>query len=150
MDPFFDDDDEPDSAFGRPMPMQSQESGLPLTRHGAPPAGAGQSKVSLGDGIPQGWNFDDDDAHQAPFGSAQTSRSVAKEAAKPKSKQKWKWKWPWQKEKVLTGERVIALNNSAANVEFSNNFVSTSKYNLATFTPKFLLGAPPVHSNVLR
>lgn len=150
MDPFFDDDDEPDSAFGRPMPMQSQESGLPLTRHGAPPAGAGQSKVSLGDGIPQGWNFDDDDPHQRPFGGTQLSRGAAKEAAKPKTKQKRKWRWPWQKENVLTGERVIALNNSAANAEFSTNFVSTSKYNLVSFTPKFLLGTSPVDQIVSR
>lgn len=132
MDPFFDDDDEPDSAFGRPMPMQSQESGLPLARHGAPHAGAGPSKVSLGDGVPQGWNFEDDDPHQVPRGETGTKKP-------PRPKKKWSWKWPWQKEKVLTGERVIALNNSAANAEFGNNFVSTSKYNLATFLPKFLL-----------
>ena len=31
LDPFFDDDDDiPDSAFGRPILMQSKESGLPL------------------------------------------------------------------------------------------------------------------------
>ena len=66
MDPFFDDEDEPDSAFGPGTRginagMQSKESfGAPLKSNAAPIAGAGQSKVSLG-GQPQGWNFDDED-----------------------------------------------------------------------------------------
>ncbi|KAF8160853.1 calcium transporting ATPase [Crassisporium funariophilum] len=141
MDPFFDDEDEnvPDSAFGRPAPMHSQESGLPLRRAAAPPAGTGPSDSS--NGIPQGWNFDDDDfqpANSQSFpGSSpyQTAQQPSSKTSKPKSR---KFKWPWQKEKVLTGERVIALNNSIANAEFCSNFVSTSKYNLASFLPKFL------------
>jgi phospholipid-transporting ATPase len=143
LDPFFDDDDDgmPDSAFGRPPAMESRESGLPLSRSAAAPAG--HSKVTLGDGVPQGWNFDDEDlmpSNQTSFsGSAAfpgTKTQVPKSAA-PKRK---KWKWPWEKEKHLTGERVIALNNSALNGEFSSNFISTSKYSLATFGPKFLFG----------
>lgn len=139
MDPFFDDDDEnmPDSAFGRPLPMQSQESGLPLTHSAAPPAGSGPSKLSLGDGVPQGWNFDDADFQ--PAGGPAPYSSAREPLAKPKKR---KWKWPWQKDKVLVGERIIALNNSAANGDFCSNFVSTSKYNLATFIPKFLTGKP--------
>ncbi|KAF9010470.1 calcium transporting ATPase [Cyathus striatus] len=146
MDPFFDDEDDniPDSAFGRPGPMQSQESGLPLAQSAAPLAGVGQSKVSLGDGVPQGWNFDDDDnqaAGQAPFsGSASFPGMKSSSQEKPpQSKQKWKWKWPWKKEKQLTGERIIALNNSPANDEYGSNYISTSKYNAASFVPKFLL-----------
>ncbi|KAG6889115.1 hypothetical protein C0995_003684 [Termitomyces sp. Mi166 len=129
MDPFFDDDDDnvPDSAFGRRKAMESQDSGLPLARSAVPPAGAGPSKLSLGDGVPQGWNFDD--FQQAGTHSAQPAKPPAR---------KREWKWPWQKGKVLTGERIIALNNTAANGEFSFNSVSTSKYNLATFIPKFL------------
>lgn len=40
------------------------------------------------------------------------------------------------------GERVIHLNNSTLNAanKYSNNSVSTSKYNLITFLPKFLAG----------
>ena len=53
---------------------------------------------------------------------------------------KWEWKWPWKKEKELTGERIIALNNPALNSEYCSNFVSASKYNLVTFLPKFLFG----------
>lgn len=144
LDPFFDDDDDgvPDSAFGRPGPMESRESGLPLSRTAAAPAG--HSKVTIGEGVPQGWNFDDEDltpSNQAPFaGSAAfpgTKVQVPKTSTTPRPR---KWRWPWQREKVLTGERVIALNNSSANGEFGSNFVSTSKYNLATFMPKFLFG----------
>jgi len=49
---------------------------------------------------------------------------------------------PWQKEKVLMGERIIFLNDSRGNGEqgFVSNYVSTTKYNLVTFMPKFLVG----------
>ncbi|KAF9524020.1 calcium transporting ATPase [Crepidotus variabilis] len=142
MDPFFDDDDDnmPDSAFGRPAPMQSQESGLPLARAAAPHAGTGPSGSNVG--LPQGWNFDDDDFMPSNSSSFPGQPKQPPPKAKPKSLiSKFKdrdFKWPWKKEKVLTGERVIALNNSVANAEFCSNFVSTSKYNLASFLPKFL------------
>ncbi|KAF7321513.1 P-type phospholipid transporter [Mycena kentingensis (nom. inval.)] len=136
LDPFFDDDDEvPDSAYSRPSagPMDSQASGLPLARNAAPPAGTG--------GVPQGWNFDDDNQFrpQEQFTDSGTFNGVTSPPRDSKHKTpKRAWKWPWQKEKVQTGDRVIALNNAAANVDFSSNFVSTSKYNVATFVPKFL------------
>lgn len=145
LDPFFDDDDDmPDSAFGRPMPMESQESGLPLARSAAPPAGV--SKVMLGDGVPQGWNFDDDDlqtSNQRPFQGSHSFPGQASSALEKSSRKSKKraWRWPWQREKVLEGERIIALNNRAANAEFISNYVSTSKYNMITFVPKFLAGA---------
>jgi hypothetical protein len=143
LDPFFDDDEDgPDSAFGRPPAMESRESGLPLSRTAAAPAG--HSQVTLGDGVPQGWNFDDEDlgpSNQALFSGPAAfpgaKMQSPKSSASPKRK---RWRWPWGKEKELIGERVIALNNSAANVEFSSNFISTSKYNMATFLPKFLFG----------
>lgn len=147
MDPFFDDDDDlnvPDSAFGAAPAMKSQESGLPLAKSAAAPAG--HSKVTLGDGVPQGWNFDDEDLQPnngQPFaGSAHFPGSQQPPPPKTskRSSMKRKWKWPWEKEKVLEGERVIALNNPAVNGDFCSNFVSTSKYNLATFLPKFLFG----------
>jgi phospholipid-transporting ATPase len=147
MDPFFDDDDDlnvPDSAFGAAPAMKSQESGLPLARSGAAPAG--HSKVTLGDGVPQGWNFDDEDLqpHNGQSFAGSSHFPGPQPPPPPKtptqSSMKRKWKWPWEKEKVLEGERVIALNNSAVNGDFCSNFVSTSKYNLATFLPKFLFG----------
>jgi phospholipid-transporting ATPase len=143
MDPFFDDDDDhmPDSAFGRPAPMQSQESGLHLTSAAAPHAGSGPSKQGFGDGVPQGWNFDDDDfqpPNQTQFpGSKQYTNQPSSSSPR---KRKWEWKWPWRKEKELTGERIIMLNNSLGNADFCSNSISTSKYNLASFVPKFLAG----------
>ncbi|KAI0752977.1 phospholipid-translocating P-type ATPase [Daedaleopsis nitida] len=143
MDPFFDDDDEyPDSAFGRSPAMQSKESGLPLARAGAPPAGFGNSQLTLPNTIqPDHWSFDEDQPGSKPFsGSASFPGPSKTHARKPSKTPKKPWKWPWQKkEQVLTGNRVVALNNPAANGEFCNNYVSTSKYNLATFVPKFLL-----------
>lgn len=142
MDPFFDDEDEnvPSSAFGRPAPMQSQESGLPFARSAAPPAGVGPSNSS--NELPQGWNFDDDDfqptnSQRFPGPSDSNRKTPTQKSSRFKTP---KWKWPWEREKVLTGERVVLLNNNVANSEFCSNFVSTSKYNLITFLPKFLFG----------
>ncbi|TFK80361.1 phospholipid-translocating P-type ATPase [Polyporus arcularius HHB13444] len=142
LDPFFDDDDDlPDSAFGRPPAMQSKESGLPLARSGAPPAGVGNSQLSLPTTIqPDQWSFDDDQPSSKPFqGSASFPGPSKTHQRKPSKSLKKRWKWPWdKKEQVLTGNRVVALNNPAANGDFCNNYVSTSKYNLATFVPKFI------------
>jgi phospholipid-transporting ATPase len=129
MDPFFDDEDD---AFAHSAPsIHPQESGLPLAKSAAPFAGSGPSTSSLpGDSIPQNWTFDDEE-YQAPGRRPEKSRSTS---------DKWRWKWPWQKDKILTGERVVALNKEAVNAGFASNFVSTSKYNLVTFVPKFLAG----------
>ena len=143
MDPFFDDDDEnlPDSVFDRPAPMQSQESGLHLTRAAAPPAGSSSSNQGFGDGVPQGWNFDDDDFQPHDQTSFPGSDQHQNQPSSPSPrKRRWQWKWPWRKEKVLTGERIITLNNSIGNADFCSNSISTSKYSLASFAPKFLSG----------
>ncbi|KAM5531114.1 hypothetical protein V8D89_015228 [Ganoderma adspersum] len=143
MDPFFDDDDDvPDSAFGHSAAaMQSKESGLPFAHSGAPPAGVGNSQLSLPTIQPDQWSFDDDPGSKSFAGSSSfpgSSTGRDRKPAKP-PKKKWKFKWPWQKkEESLTGNRVIALNNQDANRDFCNNYISTSKYNLATFVPKFL------------
>ena len=155
MDPFFDDHDDdeniPDSAFG-PIPVQgpmrSQESQLPLSRAAAPPAGGGgsESGASQSQELPPVWNFDDDDfiSNNEQTFPGSSNYPPPHPPQKPKTgspvSRKHKWKWPWRKEKTLAGERVIALNNSAANGEFCSNHVSTSKYNLVTFLPKFLFG----------
>jgi len=57
-------------------------------------------------------------------------------------KQLGQGRFPWQKEKGLTGERIVFLNDSRGNGEqgFVSNYVSTTKYSLATFMPKFLVG----------
>ena len=144
LDPFFDDEDDlPDSAFGRPIPMQSTESSIPLRNAAAPPAG--HSKVTLpGSGQPQGWDFDDNIPVEQPTfnGSASFPGDDDSPSHSPKSsKRRKKWKWPWEKQDAMQqGERVITLNDfqGTSNTEFCSNSVSTSKYNVATFVPKFL------------
>lgn len=134
LDPFFDDEDEgevPDSAFAGAHSMQVKESNLHLPSQIAPLAGT--SKLSLPtNGVPQGWTFDQEDF---PTQAPQPPR-------KPKKASRRKWRWPWQKEQVMTPERVVALNNLDANTDFPSNYVSTTKYNMVTFVPKFLFGSP--------
>ena len=148
LDPFFDDDDEPpDTAFGGPPPSHgSQQSGLNLVEGAAPPAGTLSKPNHAGDGngkIVSDWAFDDDDI-QTPtqsFPSAtslETPSSAGSFRSRPRRRKRWKF--PWQKEKVVLGDRIIALNDETANVDFSSNFVYTSKYNSLTFIPKFLTG----------
>ena len=155
LDPFFDDEDDmPDTAFGRPIAMQSTESGLPL--HDAAANPAGHSKITLpGTGQPQGWNFDDDIPVEQPKGAFDGSASFPGPSSMSKTlkpKPKKKWKWPWAKDEELRGERVVALNDFSgqSNAEFKSNYVSTSKYNLVTFVPKFLAGGYTIHFELRR
>ncbi|KAF8496459.1 calcium transporting ATPase [Russula emetica] len=130
LDPFFDDEDEgevPDSAFAGTHPMQAKESNLNLPSQVAPLAGTSNLSLQT-NSVPQGWTFDQEDF---PVKTSEPPR-------KPQKVSRRKWRWPWQKEKVLTGERVVALNTPDANAEFLSNYVSTTKYNMATFLPKFL------------
>jgi phospholipid-transporting ATPase len=135
LDPFFDDEDEgepPDSAFGGPLALQVKEgeSKSHLPARAAPLAGVSRSSLSTA-GAQQDWTFDQDDPPiEVPKPLSRESKKVSRR----------RWKWPWQKEQILTGERVIALNNPASNAEFGSNYVSTTKYNLMTFIPKFLFG----------
>ncbi|KAF8512600.1 Ca-transporting ATPase [Hysterangium stoloniferum] len=156
LDPFFDDDDDPDtatphasshnvnhlispidhppdSAFGSFKAMQSTDSGLPLSKHAAPPAGLEE---------PHGWNFDEEDVQLPSLSaSAMPSRSKAKRR---------KWRWPWQKAQERVGERVITLNDERTNLSegYCNNYISTSKFNVATFLPKFLAEQFSKYANV--
>jgi phospholipid-transporting ATPase len=147
MDPFFDDDDDDASHSGFTMysaqrPMQSQESGIPLARSAAPPAGLGASSTSLAttpNGQPQGWAFDDD-ALSPAFSPAHSFPAEPSSTPTRPLKQRRKWKWPWKRDKELTGERVITLNKPLMNEDYCSNFVSTSKYNMVSFLPKFLTG----------
>ncbi|KEP50793.1 phospholipid P-type ATPase transporter [Rhizoctonia solani 123E] len=164
MDPFFDDDEEDDAnpfGDGRGNPFADKHAvpgnsagnaygmstpNLGLTANAVPPAGAGASSstVALGkDGMPPGWAFDDDEPMGQPAASGSapapnTSSGGLKSAMK---KTGGGWKWPWTKEKVLEGERNVWLNDQARNIGegYPNNYVSTSKYNLASFIPKFLV-----------
>lgn len=144
LDPFFDDEEEgSDSAFGaRPTgpSLYTQDSQVNLTQHGAPMAGVGLSKSSLAmDGTPQGWTFDSDDTFQAtqpmPYSASAGSARIP---STPKRKKGFQW--PWSKKIELSGERLIVLNNPTANSQYCSNFISTSKFNIGSFLPKFLYG----------
>lgn len=150
LDPFFDDDDDddvPDSAFGASHAMKSQESGLPLSRAGAPPAGHSQVTLATA-AIPPDWSFDDDEPSKQPRAPGLNTHA-ARPTHKRRSSRSFvgrvkKLRWPWQKgDKVLAGNRVIALNNPDANTDYCSNYVSTSKYNVVSFVPKFFFGAFP-------
>lgn len=139
MDPFFEDED--DSAATPHYPQSMRTTGtlmdsvpdLPLTANAAPPAGTkpGASASSL----PQGWDFQDDAVALPLPASAPPSKPS------PKARKR-KWKWPWAKQIQLEGERDIYLNDAPRNdaQNFVSNYVSTSKYNVVTFVPKFLKG----------
>jgi len=127
---------------------------------------SGSSKRSVhGTGQPEGWIFDADESsnnastlnvngNEAAFTGSKMFNGTLNESSeglrvggrKPKKRSlfstKKTWKWPWEKEKVLLGERIIVLNDEAANAEsgFVSNYVSTSKYNAVTFVPKFFYG----------
>ncbi|QRV83950.1 phospholipid-translocating P-type ATPase [Ceratobasidium sp. AG-Ba] len=153
MDPFFDDEEDDDAnpfgdgrgnPFGDKHATPGQAYGmstpnLGLAANAAAPAGVGASTstVALGkDGMPQGWNFDDDEPVNQP--------------TLPRSAPRGGWKWPWAKEQVLEGERTIWLNDYARNLSegYPTNYVSTSKYNIATFIPKFLVEQFSKYANV--
>lgn len=144
LDPFFDDDDDGASSVptraspahrGNNVLMDSSPD-LPLTKNAVLPAGApgaGASGVSL----PKPWTFDDDAPGLPPPNTAPFKPPPPK-APQPKRK----LKWPWTKDVDLTGERDVWLNDASRNDTggYSSNYVSTGKYNVATFVPKFLLG----------
>jgi phospholipid-transporting ATPase len=124
------------------------------------------SKRSVhGRGQPEGWIFDADETSNnastlnvngngAAFSGSKMFNGTLNESSeglrvggykRPKRSlfsTKKTWKWPWEKEKVLVGERIIFLNDEAANAEtgYVSNYVSTSKYNAVTFFFKFLFG----------
>lgn len=124
----------------------SMDQVLPLAYSGASPAGS-MNKSPIypsGPGGVQGWTgFDEDDEEQLAIG-----RGASGPGAKQKGKEKMRDCWQGilemagLKKKPLTGERKIFIGDQAKNAAsgFSNNYVSTSKYNLVTFLPKFLFG----------
>jgi len=133
-----------------------------------------KSTNTYGTGQPQGWTFDQDDQAAngpstsvhgpggvQPFAGSKAFNGLGSHStdeprgADPPRKGGggsgtlggfWQGRFPWQKETVLTGERIVFLNDPRGNGEqgFINNYVSTTKYSLATFMPKFLVGELPL------
>lgn len=151
------------AAMSNPLddPIDTYDQSQNLTR-----GTSTKSKRSAhGTGQPEGWIFDVDgspnnlstttvDGNGVPFqgskmfnGTINESSEGLRVGGRPSRKKRFldlkkNWKWPWEKEKVLVGERIIFLNDDGANADsgFVSNYVSTSKYNLVTFLPKFLFG----------
>ncbi|CAG7854737.1 Probable phospholipid-transporting ATPase DRS2 [Serendipita indica DSM 11827] len=142
--------DEPITSYGQP------------TRLGREPSAKSQRSVH-GSGQPEGWIFDSDEPSRnastlqvggngptfsgsrvfnGSLNDSSEGLRVGGQRGKKRRSFKFKktWKWPWEKEKVLVGERIVILNDEGANAEsgFVSNYVSTSKYNIVTFIPKFL------------
>lgn len=133
--------------------LDRHESGaIPLASHGAAPAGsADHHGHHLDDDDDedgehnQSWRgFDEDDEEQLASSRPTTKRRAAQEQAKASGSKLWErvQEAVGLKDKPLTGERTVHVNDAAANVpfKFKGNYVSTSKYNIVTFIPKFLFG----------
>lgn len=110
-------------------PTDQGDMNLPLTQTGVAPAGTLPSRV----------------APQGPMKYPEPS-STAGDAASDHSSRSSRWKFSGfhfgraPPDPSTLGPRIIHLNDSPANAaqRFCDNRVSTAKYNLATFLPKFL------------
>lgn len=122
----------PDSAFASTTTfaraMESKESGLPLASKAAPMA--------------KDWMIDDDAGEMPSFEGSSSFPGIQQQRTPTKPKKRRKFRWPWQKEVERVGDRIISINEEETNLAegYCSNYVSTSKYNLATFIPKFLKG----------
>ncbi|KAG8883990.1 hypothetical protein FRB97_005434 [Tulasnella sp. 331] len=158
MDPFFDDEDEqmsPNAGIGsfnqassRGAPRNfidndlDSTTDLPLTKAAVAPAGTSISdKKGLG-GQGKDWTFDDDETPTLPHHNSFVSHTAppVQRQTKTRSSSQRTWKWPWEKQKLLAPERKIWLNDRHSNEAegYCSNYVSTSKYNVITFLPKFI------------
>lgn len=131
---------DPQSNYRRKS-KKPNEMKVPLATNAQAPAGHGldaqgrtlRSEVGM---------MDDDEEMIA-------SRRVIPSASQRRSKGGVKDLWKQLKDTIngvpkdLTGERTIYINNPPLNEssKFANNYVSTSKYNLISFIPKFFAGA---------
>lgn len=129
----------PFGSLGKPDFIHT-ESGLPLAHAGVVPAGTAFAPSPAS--APPTWGFDEDDDEQL----AAKRRSLAFSAKGKERARSW---WSGVKDlatgkrKPPEGERTCYLNDEKANAQFKfcSNYVSTTKYNLVTFLPKFLFGA---------
>lgn len=90
-----------------------------------------------------GFDFDEDDEEQIRERTSAASRASGK--LKDKSSRMWDGimqSLGLRRKIEVGGERTIYINDQAMNQQFKycNNYVSTGKYNLVTFVPKFLAG----------
>ncbi|KAG8990773.1 hypothetical protein FRB93_003037 [Tulasnella sp. JGI-2019a] len=166
MDPFFDDEDEQmtpsagiatfdQAAASRGEGIRpphnlidgdlDSTTDLPLTKAAVAPAGTLLSDQKGPGGQAKNWTFDDDDTPTLPHHNSFVSHGGAaapanRQPTKTRSSFQRTWKWPWEKQKLLALERKIWLNDRHSNEAegYCSNYVSTSKYNVVTFLPKFI------------
>lgn len=124
------------------LPRQSTLSyGAPSTH--------GRAPIKSLTGTP-GFDFDEDDEEQLRERQGAASRASGK--IKESSSRLWDQMRDavgLGKPKELGGERTIYINDPPANAQYRymNNYVSTGKYNLITFIPKFLAGQSGERAN---
>ncbi|GAA5879366.1 hypothetical protein JCM1840_006023, partial [Sporobolomyces johnsonii] len=134
--------------YGRAAPSYSHNDSL--TANAQAPAGFGQGQL----GEPTRNMLDDDDEMIAA--KARLAAMQAKQRERRAGGDGLKRFWAEAKRiakggpKVYEGERLIHLNNQELNApsKFGNNSVSTSKYNLVTFIPKFLAEQFSKYANI--
>lgn len=104
----------------------------------------GRNAVKSLTGTP-GFDFDEDDEEQI----RERNAAMARSARSGKFKDLYTNAWDSflqslgvRRKIEVGGERTIYINDQAMNNQFKycNNYVSTGKYNLVTFVPKFLSG----------
>ncbi|GAA5846250.1 hypothetical protein JCM3766R1_000765 [Sporobolomyces carnicolor] len=161
--PFYDDDDDLAASslgvsqhtlpydsrpeYGRSGPSYSHDESL--TANAQKPAGFGQGRL----GEPSRNMLDEDDEEIIQAKARLAAMQAKQNRRKGDSLQKiWDEARRIMKggPKVYEGERVIHLNNSTLNAtqKYSNNSISTSKYNLVTFLPKFLAEQFSKYANI--
>lgn len=122
---------------------------MPLTQDAQMPAGHGQGQI--GDPVSStARNMSMLDEEDEEMTQAR-ARLAAMQARKRMQGDKPMWLRAWTEAKrrvkrgpkVYVGDRIINLGNPgfATTVKYPGNSISTSKYNLITFVPKFLAGA---------
>lgn len=128
----------------------SVESGFPFSSAGVPPAGLPTNPPQISK-----WALEDDYEDEmagirniplvdAPGGQSRKSGNWGKQKAKAPSLKERIEDLFSRKPKELAGERFIYLNDVPRNereFKYMSNYVSTTKYNMVTFLPKFLLGS---------
>ncbi|GAA5915739.1 uncharacterized protein JCM6883_002941 [Sporobolomyces salmoneus] len=161
--PFYDDDEDlATSGFGTSQPSLPYDSRPEYGRNGASyshdesltanaqkPAGFGQGRM----GEPSRNMLDEDDEEIIQAKARLAAMQAKQSRRKGDTVQK-----VWEEvrrilkggPKVYEGERVIHLNNPTLNAanKYSNNSISTSKYNFVTFLPKFLAEQFSKYANI--
>ncbi|GAA5916948.1 hypothetical protein JCM6882_003839, partial [Rhodosporidiobolus microsporus] len=172
--PYYDDDDDlPTTAFGASsasLPYDDDPSsssrgrfgkGASLTANAALPAGHAMGQ--LGDSSSSihkssSINPLDEEDDEIVSAKQRIAAQQAKEARKMQRRGENPLVRVWREAKRLArggpktyeGERVVHLNNAALNAQgrFEGNSVSTSKYNVVTFLPKFFVEQFSKYANV--